>query len=1505
MKNRNKKAGVAIAAASVITAGAVTVAVAYQSGVNFQPKDSNRKLQNNQVVFSDNKDQVEHTEDDNGDNSELWEKNQNDQQDNNQENANQSDYLFQKDLQNGRATAVTVGVNSGDASGNNDQFTGTQNGTGSQNGGVYNLTDDTSNADIIINGNGTGQITDPNGNGASNGSGNSQNSTNGNGSSNNSGSDTNKTPSTDDKNNGNNNSDNNNGGSDNKRPSATAKDPEVKKEWNNRVDGVTDHPYPDDGISDVTEDEDGDYAGVVICQRWDADAVYMYKGQTIDQTLIYNSLDTFVYSNDRENRYVWGESALNQFIRIDAVSFDGGTTWKDQFPLTIPTTVTDDTMIIKVSYRLTKNKPWVERQVPYGLKANRIFVLSKEIQEENSVIDTDTILNYDQNPEVGSIVNLYRFQRDYLGTEPLTTLFPGWMEDGKLVSWLYTSTEGRHILEPAENVPLSSEYTVQLNVFWMTDDGKIDPSGNSLTYLQTLTGISNKAVKRMKDGTILDRMQYDELTVPEYIQAVSIDESTDLDVDYLKIPDTVIYLADSSKGLHVNRGYLVDEDNPVYQSTDEGVLLNKEATEILGIPYKLKKLTIPAAITNINLNADNQISEIHIEAETLDGVPSLSYENINHCKLVVPESYMEEFLEENNANIRYGTGNSVASADDPSVTYTMKSGVVISSKGEIRRIVSKNNTSVTLPNTAKQIEKDAFSKGTGIETLILPKNGTTLHLEDGCLNDSDVTAIWCYSKKQYDTVKEELADSGTDKDVSVELLQKSAEGYYYRISDAGIMLMSVPENLTSFDGTMTAEDGTSLEINAIAEQAFSDCQDLEWVTLPESIKKIGYKAFEDCIGLQGILINSTDTITIGNEAFCGCDSLRFVASNAMEGIMEDDYAPLISDSYSINTGLYYFYTPTDSTGYFDGHLSFTAASGVASYGLVDIGGDARMLYGLDSNGSPWIGLRSGGEVSDQVTLPESTTELFHYALADTKSPSGSYSVNWDDMLGLHWLDPGAFRNSDLGGSITLSGTFFYLDNDAFTSCNSITDFTVDASVYLGEGVFQDCKNMTNVSLGEFLDNSAVYFGLFTGCDSLRDIYFNSESAPKLMLYGTREYQFNYGWTEEEELEKLRIHVPESSKEMYIRDWRYAFAGYIDYPNKSAYDRMWEDIRWQHINWDTWEFPSDEEVDAYVAEALLKAENRARKALGMEEVSRLSEWYEYTVDSYGFVTLTGVPSYCTEATLDAETIGLASGGYLDNIGTGAFSKAKNLQKVVIPNGLSAIYSNAFAGVESDSVTLVFEGWAPNLFRSDDDILNGVPFSFGIDDSRIHIQVPEGWEDFYISMWEYIFAGYDTAEDMWAGVEADLAEQNGTEPTNKEILTEVNKRLVVSHNRIRAMMGLDPEQVEDNTSDGSGETTDTDPDGTTEGTTEENTNTDVSGNTVYENSNIWMVNTGIGNLDTAASENTDADRTDSDHEDADSAESEDTSADKDKKKSEDADVATKDTDAAIPEQEDTQE
>lgn len=1493
MKNRKKKAGMAVAAASVITAGAVTVATAYQNGLKFEPKNSNRKLQNNQVVFSDDQDQVEHTKDDSGDNSEIWEKHQNDDLNNSTDNTNQPDYLFQQKAQTAHTQAVTVGV-SDNTGGNTGQTpVGTQNGTDSATGGSYNLTDDVSNADLIINGNGSGQTIDQNGNGDNAGDRNGSDSdsqTNGNGTGGTSDSDS--KPSTDDKN----NSDNNKDETPTKRPSATAKDPEVKKDTPMN-DGIPNNPFPDTGISDITTDENGDSRRVVIMPKWGMDVVTLYKGQTIDQKMIYNSLDTYVYADDGSSRYVWGENALNEYVRIDAVSFDGGVTWKSDFPVTVPITVDDDTMLIKTSYRLTRENNWVERQVSYTLSANRLYVLSKEIEEENAVISEDTILNYDQNPEVGSIVNLFGMQQRYLGNDALTELFPGWMEDGKLVPWFYEATEGRHILEPAKSIPLSDNYTVQLKNFWMTDDYKVDfANGDNLVYLQTLTDFTDKAIVRMKDGTIFDRIRYDELVVPEYVQAVSVGESADLDVDYLKLPDTVLYLDDSSKGLHVERGYLVDEDNPVYQSTDEGVLLNKEATEILGIPYELKKLTIPATITKADLDEENQISEIDIEAETLDTMPKLNYSNISNCKIVVPGSYMEDYLIENNKLIRQGTGNSVASADDADVTYTLKNGVMLSNYGEVRRIISEKNTSVTLPNTAEQIEKDAFSKGAGIETLILPKNGAVLHLEDGSLNESDVTEIWCYSQKQYDTVKAELDSSGTEKEISVELLEKSAEGYYYRISDAGVTLLDVPKDITSFDGTMTSEDGTAIEIDAIAEHAFADCENLEWVTLSETIKKIGYRAFEDCTALQGILIDSTDSITIGNEAFDRCDSLRFVASNAMEGIMEDGYAPQLKDRYYQTTKLLYFYTPTNATGYFAGCLSFTEESGVAEYEMEEIGGNARMLYGLDSAGTPWIGLRSGGTLPDQVILPETTTELFSYALADTRSPSGSYSVNWDDMWGFHWLDSGAFRNSDLGGAITLWGDFYYLYEDAFAGCKSITELTLGERVYLKEDVFQNCTGLTKVTLGAFLNSSSMYYGLFTGCDSLRDVYFTTEEPPRLMVYGTVKYQFNYNWTEEEELEKLRIHVPEGMEESYIRDWRYAFAGYINTADQSAYERMWEDLRMDHMDWDTWEFPSDEEVDAYVAEALLTEENRIRSLLGMETVSKPSEWYEYSVNSNGIITLTGVPSDCTEARLDAKTLGMPDGWYLDNIGTGAFSKAKNLKKVVIPGGLVGIYSNAFAGVESEDVTLVFEGWAPDLLRSDDDILNGVPFSFGIEDSRLHIQVPEGWEDFYIDMWQYIFAGYNDSGEMWNAIEEELTEKNGTEPEIDEILEVMNERLLTSKNRIRAMMGLEPlDPDSEDSSDDSGDDDIWDiPD-------------DAWNDDAWDapddsrEDEIWNTPYAIWNADISGTSDQDTQRSDSDTEEK---ESEDTG------KENAADIAgtdteKKDMDAAGPEEEDTQE
>lgn len=99
---------------------------------------------------------------------------------------------------------------------------------------------------------------------------------------------------------------------------------------------------------------------------------------------------------------------------------------------------------------------------------------------------------------------------------------------------------------------------------------------------------------------------------------MEIDDDAGLEVDYLTLPDTVIYLNNTGSGLVVNYGYDVDENNTKYQSTDEGLLLNKTGTEILGIPYEAERLVVPATVESVTLNDENKIGSIYLEAESDD-----------------------------------------------------------------------------------------------------------------------------------------------------------------------------------------------------------------------------------------------------------------------------------------------------------------------------------------------------------------------------------------------------------------------------------------------------------------------------------------------------------------------------------------------------------------------------------------------------------------------------------------------------------------------------------------------------------------------------------------------------------------------------------------------------------------------------------------------------------------------------------------------------------------------
>ncbi|MCI7289340.1 MAG: hypothetical protein MR526_07790 [Blautia sp.] len=87
-------------------------------------------------------------------------------------------------------------------------------------------------------------------------------------------------------------------------------------------------------------------------------------------------------------------------------------------------------------------------------------------------------------------------------------------------------------------------------------------------------------------------------------------------------------------------------------------------------------------------------------------------------------------------------------------------------------------------------------------------------------------------------------------------------------------------------------------------------------------------------------------------------------SYAKKAEVQDEYAPEIRDS----AGNSCFYVPTGAEGYTSSSVYFASESGVYGYEMVDIGGGHQMLFGVDEDWQPWLGLRSETDLPDQVQL---------------------------------------------------------------------------------------------------------------------------------------------------------------------------------------------------------------------------------------------------------------------------------------------------------------------------------------------------------------------------------------------------------------------------------------------------------------------------------------------------------------------------------------------------------
>jgi len=267
------------------------------------------------------------------------------------------------------------------------------------------------------------------------------------------------------------------------------------------------------------------------------------------------------------------------------------------------------------------------------------------------------------------------------------------------------------------------------------------------------------------------------------------------------------------------------------------------------------------------------------------------------------------------------------------------------------------------------------------------------------------------------------------------------DGIYYKIVSLDELTCAVTNHGDNYNGiyngdiTIPSEvtiNGRTLSVISIEQEAFSYCDGLTSVVIPNSVTEIGTRAFRYCYGLTSVTISNSVT-EIGAETFAGCTGLTSVT-------IPNSVTKIGQNAFSYCTGLTSVSIPNSVTEILFG--AFYDCTGLTS---VDIPNSVTYLDGFTN----CTGLTS-------VTIPNSVTKI-----------GGS-----------------AFSNCTGLTSVTIPNSVTYLDG--FTNCTGLTSVTIPNSVtYIGWGAFSGCTGLTSVAIPNSvtkIDNEA-----FKGCTGLTSL----------------------------------------------------------------------------------------------------------------------------------------------------------------------------------------------------------------------------------------------------------------------------------------------------------------------------------------------------------------------------------------------------------------------------------
>ena len=276
------------------------------------------------------------------------------------------------------------------------------------------------------------------------------------------------------------------------------------------------------------------------------------------------------------------------------------------------------------------------------------------------------------------------------------------------------------------------------------------------------------------------------ITIPEGVLTIGKEAFSLTGISYVNIPASVTSIGDDAFEFCSDlEAYSVDPANRYYASDGNGILYNRDKTELIACPLKKSGyLEIPATVISIGNSAFCDCAELR--------------------SITIPESV---------AYIGYGA-------------FSFCEGL----------------TEVTIPASVISIGENAFQCCTGLTSLTISEGVSAIGDEAFCACDG-LTSVTIPQSIDY------IGDCAFWCCSGLETFSVHPENLFFSTDEIGVLYNKDKTELIVFPKGSGDNYEIPAGVTSIRACAFSDCSELTTLTIPESVTSIDFYAFDNFGGL--------------------------------------------------------------------------------------------------------------------------------------------------------------------------------------------------------------------------------------------------------------------------------------------------------------------------------------------------------------------------------------------------------------------------------------------------------------------------------------------------------------------------------------------------------------------------------------------------------------------------------------------------------------------------------